>query len=291
MLSTEQQNIYDEIIKFIDGNENMLLLNASAGTGKTYLISYLVNTLSSKKICISTPTHKSKQVVISKLNEFGEIKQDIETIHKLLLYSGSIDEYGNKVFTQNKNIKINWKYDLIIIDECSMLSKNICNDIFKEINNNIKTKILFCGDSSQLNPIGEVVSDIFTKNIRELKLDTIIRAKNFDIMNFSKIHRLWQLNDKNIPMIGEHISDNIILFCDETLWLNDFIKLLKKGNTQNIILCWTNKQCNYYNSYIRKKIFNKTILEKYEIGEYLIFNGFHKICDNNEIIKFYQLDF
>jgi len=205
MLSIEQQEAYDDIIKFIDGNEKMLLLNASAGTGKTYLISYLVNSLSTKKICVATPTHKSKQVVISKLNEFGEIKQDIETIHKILSYSGSIDEYGNKVFKQNKYIKINWKYDLIIIDECSMLSKNICDDIFKEINNNIKTKILFCGDSAQLNPIGEMVSDIFTKNIRELKLNTIIRAKNFDIMNFSKIHRLWQLDDKNIPMISEHI--------------------------------------------------------------------------------------
>jgi predicted RNase H-like HicB family nuclease len=86
-----------------------------------------------------------------------------------------------------------------------MLSKNIVDDIIFEMANNKNVKFLFCGDAAQLNPVNENISEIFKINLRELKLNKIIRAKNNDVMKLSNIHRIWQLYDANIPMISKLI--------------------------------------------------------------------------------------
>ena len=39
-LSEEQQNIFDRLIKFLDEEQYEILINSSAGTGKTFLITY-----------------------------------------------------------------------------------------------------------------------------------------------------------------------------------------------------------------------------------------------------------
>jgi len=307
MLSEEQNNAYGEIVSFLkDSNETQMLLNAPAGTGKTYLITYLINDLITKNICkkiaITSPTHKSKQILISKLNEINNNPSpsiEISTIHRLLHYKSVIDLNGNKIFQKDSKTELNWYiYDLIIIDECSMLSEGICNDIFNEIEkqkNNKKTKkmlkILYSGDMAQLNPIDEKISCIFSKSIKLITLNNIVRTKNYNIMKFSEDHRIWQLDNTKQPILSNYLDENIKIYRNKDEWLDHFIKCLE-NKTNNVILVWTNKQCNEYNTYIRKKIFKKDVLEKYEIGELLVFNNyfriFEQIDDNHlETINFY----
>ena len=62
-------------------------------------------------------------------------------------------------------------------------------------------------------------------------------------------------------------------------WRHEFLRTEKDNKTDNfndIILTWTNKKCNKYNDYVRQKMFNKKQLAKYELGEILIFNDFHR---------------
>lgn len=307
MLSEEQTNAYNEILNFVnDPKETQLLLNAPAGTGKTYLITSLVNDFINKSICqkiaITSPTHKSKQILISKLHEINNKPSqsiEISTIHRLLHYKGVIDLNGNKNFQKDNKTELNWSvYDLIIIDECSMLSESICHDIFSEIEKqqnskkNKKTlKILYAGDIAQLNPIDEKVSIIFNRDIKTITLNTIVRTKNYDIMKFSEAHRLWQIDHKKQPILMNYTNDKIKIYRSKEEWLNHFIDSLGEKNN-NVILVWTNKQCNEYNTFIRKKIFKKETLEKYEIGELLVFNNYFKIMkpiddENIDIIHFY----
>ncbi|MDE4965973.1 AAA family ATPase, partial [Francisella tularensis] len=53
-------------------------------------------------------------------------------------------------------------YNLIIIDEASMIITVLFELIDSEINRSLITKVLFLGDKAQLPPIGDQLSPIFT---------------------------------------------------------------------------------------------------------------------------------
>jgi hypothetical protein len=300
ILNDEQYNVYNKLLNFLKSDENEVLLIGYAGTGKTTLITKFINDIINnkliKKIALAAPTHKAVGIIKNKL--FGnlyELNQNIKnlekyveilTIHRLLNYQNYIDNNGNTYFAKSL-IDTNWDiYDLIVIDECSMLNNQIINDILIEIekNNNNKLKIIYLGDPAQLPPVNQKISKIFTRNITKYYLEKIIRTNNNNIMDLSNQHRKWILsgNDNDIPNLELYQSDSIIIHNNTKVWLNNFINK-NKENGNNIILTWTNKKCNLYNDYIRKIIFNKENLSKYEIGETLIFQDYYRIKINDTL--------
>jgi hypothetical protein len=314
ILNDEQQNVYNNLIKFLQSDENELLLIGYAGTGKTTLITKFINDIINQKmvrrIALAAPTHKAVGIIKNKL--FGNLSgatnntnntnitkyMDILTIHRLLNYQNYIDNDGNNYFAKSL-VDTNWDiYDVIVIDECSMLNNQIINDILIEIEKNQnkkKLKIIYVGDPVQLPPVNQKISKIFNREIKKCYLEKIIRTNNNSIMDLSNHHRKWILsgNDNDIPKLELYESDTIIIHENKNvnLWLEHFIDKSKDNNNKdnNIILTWTNKKCNLYNDYVRKKIFNKENLSKYEIGEILIFQDYHrkKINESNNFIIFY----
>jgi len=306
-LTEDQEQIYNKLIDFINNDNNKeLLLIGYAGTGKTTLITKFINDLIKKKLCkkivIAAPTHKAVNIAKSKLfsnfssNEKLSIRIDIMTIHRLLNYKSNIDLDGNKYFAKN-TVDANWNiYNLIIIDECSMLSNQIINDIQSQLEaTNSKIKIIYVGDPAQLPPVNQLKSEIFEKKIKTLYLDKIVRTKNVEIMNLSNDHRKWILSQKeeDIPEICKYSCKNIKIYSSNhnqtNLWLDKFISIINKLfnskkliENNNIILSWTNKKCNIYNKYIREKLFKKENLDHYEIGEILIFNDFYRLKKINK---------
>jgi hypothetical protein len=310
ILNDEQQNVYNNLIKFLQSDESELLLIGYAGTGKTTLITKFINDIINKKmirrIALAAPTHKAVGIIKNKL--FGNLSittnnininkyMDILTIHRLLNYQNYIDNDGNNFFAKSL-VDTNWDiYDLIVIDECSMLNNQIINDILIEIekNQNKKLKIIYVGDPVQLPPVNQKISKIFNRQIKKYYLEKIIRTNNNNIMDLSNHHRKWILSgdDNDIPKLELYEGDNVIIHENKNvnLWLENFIDKSKENSNKdnNIILTWTNKKCNLYNDYVRKKIFNKEDLSKYEIGELLIFQDYHrkKINESNNFIIFY----
>jgi hypothetical protein len=337
-LSIDQQKVYDKLINFITSDkENEIMLSSCAGSGKTFLTTFLINNVIKKKICkrvvVAAPTHKALNIAKSKLfssSEDSTISANINimTIHRLLNYQQFIDSDG-KIYFAKSSADINWSiYNLIIIDECSMLSNQIIDDIEHELKKpyNKNIKLIFLGDSCQIPPVSQSESKIFTRNIKTLTLDKIIRTNSTNIMELSNGHRKWinTLNDDDMPKISDFLNDKINIYPSDNpaIWLDKFVGLTqdidkqpskikkssgKKKKTKaniniveeeeekteseenklqfdniehldnNIILTWTNKKCNKYNNYIRHKLFNKKDLERYELGEMLIFNDFHRI--------------
>lgn len=295
-LKDDQIIVFNKLLEFLNNDKNEILINSSAGTGKTFLITYFIkhiilNNIINKNISVCTPTHTSLQEIKSKLfkddNNFDKSRVNLSTIHRFLDYKQKINKNNEKYFSRNKKSNLNWnKYELLIIDECSMLNDEICNDITEQVMKIIKTnnfKVIYIGDISQLNPINQNKSNIFNKDIENLKLNKIIRTNNNKIMDICNSHKKWDLEDI-VPNLSDHISKNVIILNNKKKWLKKFKKEFFKSQN-NIILCWTNKNKDYYNNYMRKKIFKKDNLEKYEINEILIFSDFHKIIykqDNEE---------
>ena len=308
-LTKEQKKVYDSLINFIKSEkEKELLLLGFAGTGKTTLITKIINDLIKTKLCrrivISAPTHKAVNLAKSKLfasNNDPTLSSniDIMTVHRLLSYQNYIDSSG-EVYYAKGTVDSNWSiYDLVVVDECSMLSNQIIDDISNELKkpSNSKLKVIYVGDSCQLPPVNQSQSNIFTGNIKTLTLDKIIRTNSNNIMQLSNGHRKWITSNKDddMPYLRDYEDDRITLHSSEQVnkWLDKFVCVIKKQDTNtdtntdinmtdpndlenNVILTWTNKKCNKYNDYVRHKMFNKKQLAKYELGEILIFNDFHR---------------
>lgn len=252
-LTFEQKIIYDQLIEFTQNKQmNEILLIGYAGTGKTTLMAKFINDIVKKKICkrivMAAPTHKAVNIAKSKLfpdpnKNYDELNKiiNIMTIHRLLNYQSYIGQEGEKFFAKGK-INPNWSiYDLIVVDECSMLSNQIINDIKELINKeeNSRVKIIYIGDPAQLPPVNQSDSKIFDCNIKKLELDKIIRTSNQMIMELSNSHRKWIFSKKeeDIPHVGEYESEDIKLFSlenEETIkWLDDFVNIIKT-NGKNI---------------------------------------------------------
>ena len=193
------------------------------------------------------PTHKAVNIAKSKLFDSKTNMEEankvinIMTIHRLLNYQSYVGQIGEKFFAKGK-IDPNWSiYDLVVVDECSMLSNQIIADIktqlTKESNPNIK--VIYVGDPAQLPPVSQTESKIFDSTIKTLTLEKIIRTSNQNIMELSNSHRKWIFSKKidDIPHVGEYESESINLFSSEKkelkIWLDEFVKLLKSNGKKN----------------------------------------------------------
>jgi hypothetical protein len=304
ILSNEQSKVNKELESYIfnDTINREILLIGYAGTGKTTLITKFLSDMiynkKCKRIAIAAPTHKAVNIIKNKLyNNLKEVKcinkyVEITTIHRLLNYQNYINSSGERYFARGKTDPL-WKiYDIIIIDECSMLSDQIIDDmqdiIKKPQNKNVK--IIYVGDPAQLPPVNQQSSKIFKENMKKLYLEKIIRTNCNDIIEISRSQRKWitTCNDDYMPHLEDNNNVKLYHNTETESWLKHFIKSYSnKSSDKSVILTWTNGKCNKYNEYIRQHIFKKSKLNKYEVGELLIFNDYYKKWINETCINFY----
>ena len=85
---------------------------------------------------------------------------EFNRLPEYLVVGGKYDVDENYIERKNKYKNI-FDYDFIVIDECSMISKEMLSVIYK-FSNKIKGKIIFLGDRCQLPPINEENSKVFS---------------------------------------------------------------------------------------------------------------------------------
>src|SRR4029079_11760841 len=131
-INEDQTLALEHLSNFLKSNGKYFGLYGYAGTGKTTLISKLINYLSESNILtrfnITAPTNKAVNVLQNKLNNNNMIYCSTQ---KLLNYYCKFNEDGERIFEvgrQNNDIK----YELIIIDECSMVSQLMLFQIFNK---------------------------------------------------------------------------------------------------------------------------------------------------------------
>ena len=252
-LTKEQKIIYNDLMNFTQSPiDNEILLVGYAGTGKTTLMAKFINDLVGNKICkrivMAAPTHKAVNIAKSKLfpdteKDYSELEKiiNIMTVHRLLNYQSYVGQEGEKFFAKGK-VEPNWSiYDLVVVDECSMLSNQIIGDIKELIGKeaNKKVKVIYVGDPAQLPPVNQPDSKIFNSGIRKLELDKIIRTSNQMIMELSNSHRKWIFSKKNtdIPHVGEYETTDIKLYSvdnkETKKWLDNFVRLIKSYDETN----------------------------------------------------------
>jgi len=280
-LNPEQKEAFALMDKFVEKEGNgMFLLKGFAGTGKTFMITKFIEHFMSKRkftqVSLTAPTNKAVSVL--KEAAKGTTRASFDTVHRLLGLKRTITNDGEEIFTDKKKEIPIKGYDLVVVDEVSMLN----DDLFKEIKKHAHdTKIIFMGDPAQIPPVKKIDCIPFTEpkkhKIEEFTLTQIMRqADGSDIIgtsfyireNLSKHIRLLKLSgDKDVKLLNPSISDQKkeaeSLF--EKLSKNDGFRDCK-------IIAWRNKTVAHYNKYIRRLIYGDDI-DKVMEGERMIFNS------------------
>lgn len=222
-----------------------------AGTGKTFLIPQLrkkiVKVFPKISVAFVTFTGKASSVLKSRLVESGSLYSEdyVGTIHGLIYKPEVVWDKKLKTFvitgwTKKSSDEI--LYQLIIIDEASMVSKSLWTDL-KSFN----ISIISVGDHGQLPPIGDQFSLVASPYYTLTQIHR--QGLNSPIITLSKFIR----DEGYIPRNKYFSSEVFKLSWDHPLcqkiW-NSRITIDK----DLIILCGFNTTRCYINDIIRKRL-------------------------------------
>ena len=149
-------------------NSGVFVLTGGPGTGKTTTLNAIISVLSSrgKSIALAAPTGRAAK----RMTELTGY--EAKTIHRLL----EVEWGENDKATFGKNRKTPLDYDVVIIDEMSMVDTLLFRSLLEAIR--MTTRIILVGDSDQLPSVGagNVLSDIINSNIVPfVKLNKVFR--------------------------------------------------------------------------------------------------------------------
>lgn len=283
----EQLQASKQIRRFLNSTEKIFVLKGYAGTGKTTLVNFILKDyyMKGKLIAVSAFTNKATNV-ISRKTPFA---QGI-TLYKLL---GLTADESSDVLKfrrpkeDSKKRSLVPQFDIIVLDEVSMVLDEDLNLLIKEINKMYSTtKLLVMGDPAQLPPVGQETDSIAFSFENSFQLRNIVRqAEESNIIKYSFCIReiLKQIdNNEKIPIqtklnaeLNPNLEDLIITkdarkFTD--LMLEEFASDNYKNNGDYVrAISYRNISVDAINGVIRKNIF-KEAEDTITVGENINLN-------------------
>ena len=175
---------------------------------------------------------------------------------------------GELTFVSKKTVVR--EYDLVFIDECSMIETTDYESFTK-----MEFKKIYIGDECQLPPIGEKESPVFSNVKNFQRMSKIIRSNNDDIKSFNKDIRKFLIKG----VVPELISNDNVKFINLDV---DFKKCIMENFDQDsIILSYTNNRVKSYNLLIRKQKFPQST-DLYNSDEKIVFKEPHETFHSNQ---------
>jgi len=256
-LTKEQERVLNGVVEAIRHYYHVpVTLSGNAGTGKTTLIAeiakYVKHENIAHRIAFCAFTGKAADVLRQKLGGIMQKKDTCSTIHKLIYHP----EYG---WDPKRKVKIitGWEkkefleYDLIIIDEASMVSNSMIRDL-----KSFRKPILAVGDNAQLPPVGE--NPNLVENA-DFHLDKILRqAWDSPIIKLSQYIRDYGC----IPMGKFQGSNKVVKMRASNPVTKPFLDSIDYSNDEIIMLCGNNATRVLQNRRVRK------LLEYTEVEPY-----------------------
>ncbi|MBH19230.1 MAG: ATP-dependent endonuclease, partial [Crocinitomicaceae bacterium] len=218
----EQEKLTQQLSDFIlsISTRNIFLLKGYAGTGKTSLISALVNSLSSvnKKPLLLAPTGRAAKV----LSKFS--KRSASTIHRKIYWINS-NKNGNTYIKLKENTHTN---TIFIVDEASMIpessdkgfgNRSLLNDLIHYVYDGIGCKLILIGDTAQLPPVHleispalseDFLSQNYSKEILSFSLSEVVRQEKSStiLLNATSIRK--QITEYHFELPNFIINDDVI---------------------------------------------------------------------------------
>lgn len=265
MLTDQQEKVKNDVINIIRSNKGfshyrvlrdqtsfVTTIGGYAGTGKTFLIGEIRNEIQKHypraTVAFCTFTGKASAVLASKLEAVNSIGPSdyVGTIHRLIYKPKT--RYDTKL---NAHVIMGWTrkefddmvYDLIIIDEASMVSKEIWNDL-----RSYDVPIIAVGDHGQLGPVSDTTFNLMKKP-EHILTEIHRQAKDSPIIKLSQMAR----EEGQIPFNSVFSKDPAVL---KIPWNGSLCKKIWRSiqfDANTMCICGFNISRNYINRMIRKK--------------------------------------
>lgn len=243
------------------------LLRGYAGTGKTTLVTTLVNALPQIGMgyVLMAPTGRAAKVMS------GYTRQPASTIHKKIYQTRAFPD-GSLRMTRAEN---KHKNTLFIVDEASMIgkehefgSRSLLDDLLGYVFSGEQCRLLLIGDTAQLPPVGNDESpalDIdylqgqFPLTIATFELTEVKRQALASGILSNATHLREELTaDKPsypLPLFDLHFSDTVRID-PETFEEMLFKAFDAELGNESVIVCKSNKRANLFNQAVRNRILN-----------------------------------
>ncbi len=296
-----QLTLFESLSLFISDSDfegKLMLVNGYAGTGKTSAIASLVTLLKQfdRNFILLAPTGRAAKV----LSGYSGCRS--YTIHKQIYRQKSMkDGIGHFTLDLNKN-----RDTVFIVDEASLISSglsdsalfgtgNLLDDLVHYVRMNSGNRLILVGDSAQLPPVGEEISNALNINylqkygdITYVVLKSVVRqAGDSGILHNATLIRNIIEGDGE----AEFPKLEVDKFADiERITGGDLIEKLsasydKSSSDETLVLCRSNKRANRYNQGIRSKIMYRE--ERLNRGDKLmIVKNCYQFLDDIEEIDF-----
>lgn len=292
----QQEELIFNLSSFLtDDDKDIYILKGYAGTGKTTIISAVVNALAEfdTETVLLAPTGRAAKVFSV------TAKQPAYTIHKKIFRAKSKSSFFSK-FTLDYN---KHKNTVFIIDEASMISNQsdgkvsfgsgrLLDDLIKYVNSGIKCKIIFSGDTAQLPPVGLQISpaldkntlELYSKNVQEFELTEVVRQSLDSGILYNATLLRKMISDYKTRTFPKFELENF----DDVIRINgsELIEAIsgsydQVGIENTIVVTRSNKRANRYNEGIRQSIlYRETAFSKQDLVMIVKNNYYWKDEDN-----------
>lgn len=296
---TNKQDLFFQLIaEFCTNNDNneIFVLKGYAGTGKTTVISTIVNNLAeiNKKYVLLAPTGRAAKVI----SNYSQ--KPAFTIHKKIYFPKKVAGGVSFTMQQNKH-----KNTIFIVDEASMISDtntdsnafengSLLDDLISYIYSGNNCKMLLLGDTAQLPPVNLDISPAlnidtlgmhYNKEIKHIEFDEVMRQEE----KSGILYNATELRDVLKEELYESFKFNLKGF-------KDIIRLTDGYDIQDAInsayssysiedtafIVRSNKRANQYNDQIRTRILDKD--SELSTGDFLMVvkNNYFWLKDSDE---------
>jgi len=274
--------------KFMNSQNRFLLLSGYAGTGKTFTITQFVQHLdTSTSVYLAAPTHKAARVLEQMAARAG-LAVETGTIHSLL---GLVVKYrGDREVLEPQGESRFHDYDLIVVDECSMIGDEVCRIILAATSPMTKTKTIFIGDPAQLPPIGEAESITFKIPLKAELTDIVRQKAGNPIIGLATAIRQAQQTGERIQVeqyVTKQGENGLFLMPGNSFenWMSKaFCSDIYRDNPDTFrIISWRNHRVIGFNQKIRRLLYGNYREEPFVPGERAITAGaVHRLDDNGK---------
>mgnify|MGYP001177632435 FL=1 len=263
-----QESAIRELNEFIQyqGINSVFILKGYAGTGKTTLISSVINWLPNVGLnsVLVAPTGRAAKVLSS------YSKKPASTIHKQIYYQGNKD--GRINFTLQKNKQAN---TIFVVDEASMIGdsgglggsfaardKTLLDDLFDYVFSGVNCKIILLGDVAQLPPVGgtdspalqqDYLSSRYPVRVWARELTEVTRQSEDSgiLFNATLLREILLQNESFTPhfILDDFVDIKRLVGYEIEEHLSSSYSNVGIENT--VVICRSNKQANNFNKYIK----------------------------------------
>ncbi len=259
---------------------SVMLLRGYAGTGKTSLVSALIQTLPQLRVnsLLLAPTGRAAKVLA------GYSGRPAYTIHKKI-YMTATDASGamRTVRAPNKH-----SYTLFIVDEASMIGlepsatrQSLLEDLIGYVYDGNHCRLMLIGDSAQLPPVGQSESPAldqrylaaaFGLNVVSHELTEVVRQQSLSGILSNATALRAQISDLSS---GDEAALPLFTTAPDVVNLQgtDLMETLyREYDTYNleevVVVTRSNKRANLFNQGIRSSILYRE--EEVNAGDYLM---------------------